>query len=169
MYKLLRLDALIFFVILLFSLSFRITNLDLIEFKTDEAVNLLLSAWPALHHSLPPGGTVSSIGILNPPLFNYILTPLTFFTLDPKTFSFLIGFLNSVAIAFFYLIVKNYYSQVIAFTSSVLFAFSPWAILYSRKIWNQDILVPFFVLMFYSLHKIIIDKKRIFWLTFVLS
>ncbi len=162
-------DTLIFFVILLFSLIFRITNLDLIEFKTDEAVNLLLSALPTLKHSLASGGTVSSIGILNPPLFNYILTPITFFTLDPKVFSFLIALINSFSIAFFYLTIKKYYGQIIAFTSSMLFALSPWAILYSRKIWNQDLLVPFFILMFYSFHKIIRDKKQIFWLPFTLS
>ena len=167
--KILRFDSLIFLIILLFSLTFRVTNLDLIEFKTDEAVNLLLSARPVLHHSLPPGGTVSSIGILNPPLFNYILTPLTFFTLDPKAFSFLIAFINAAAIAFFYLIVKNYYGQIIAFTSSTLFAFSPWAILYSRKIWTQDLLVPFFILLFLSFHKIIKDKNEIFWIPFTLS
>lgn len=169
MKKLLRSEYLIFSIIFLFSLVFRVTNLDLIEFKTDEAVNLLLSSRPALHQSLPPGGTVSSIGILNPPLFNYLLTPLTFFTLDPKFFSLFIALVNALSIAFFYLIVKKYYGQIIAFTSSVLFAFSPWAILYSRKIWNQDLLVPFFILMFYSLHKIISDKKNIFWLTFALS
>lgn len=163
-----RFNILIFSIIFLFSLAFRVANLDLIEFKTDEAVNLLLSARPALYHTLPPGGTVSSIGILNPPLFNYLLAPLTFFTLDPKIFSFLIGSLNSIAIAFFYLIVKKYYGQITAFTSSTLFAFSPWAILYSRKIWTQDLLIPFFILMFYSLHKIY-EKKQRFWILFASS
>lgn len=164
-----RFNILIFSIILLFSLAFRVANLDLIEFKTDEAVNLLLSAWPVLHHTIPPGGTVSSIGILNPPLFNYILTPLTFITLDPKVFSFLIALLNSISIAFFYLIVRKYYGQITAFTSSILFAFSPWAILYSRKIWTQDLLVPFFILLFFSLHKIFTENRQIYWIFIVLS
>lgn len=169
MRRILNIDFLIPLILLLLSLTFRVTNLDLIEFKTDEAVNLLLAARPALHHSLPFGGTVSSIGILNPPLFNYLLTPLAFFTLDPKIFSFLIALVNVLSIFFFYLIVKKYYGRVIAFTSSVLFALSPWAILYSRKIWNQDLLVPFFILMFYSVHKIIEEKNSFFWAPFALS
>lgn len=166
--KFLRFESLIFLVILAFSLLFRISNLNSIEFKTDEAVNLLLAARPVLHHSLLSGGTVSSIGILNPPFFNYILTPITFFTLDPKAFSFLIALINSISIAFFYLIVKKYYGQIIAFTSTVLFSLSPWAIIYSRKIWEQDLLVPFFVILFYSAHKIIKEKKQIFWLPLAL-
>lgn len=169
MSKFLRLDIIIFSIILLFSLIFRITNLDLIEFKTDEAVNLALASRPFFGHSFAPGGTVSSIGVLNPPLFNYILTPLTFFTLDPKAFSFLIALVNSISIALFYLVVKKYYGQIIAFTSSTLFAFSPWAIFFSRKIWTQDLLIPFFVLMFYSLHKTIEERKQIFWLPFTIS
>lgn len=163
-----KLNVLIFLVVLFSSLLFRVTNLNLIEFKTDEAVNLLLTARPVLHHALPPGGTVSSIGVLNPPLFNYLLTPLALLTLDPKAFSLLIALVNSFAIAFFYLIVKNYYGQIIAFTSSILFAFSPWAIIYSRKIWEQDLLVPIFVILFYSTHKILKDKKEVFWLPLTL-
>lgn len=167
--RILNLNILIFSIILVFSLLFRITNLNLIEFKTDEAVNLLLSAWPSLHHTLPPGGTVSSIGILNPPFFNYLLSPLTFFTLDPKIFSLFIALLNSFAIAFFYLIVKKYYGQIIALTSGILFALSPWAIIYSRKIWEQDLIVPFFVVLFYSTHKILKEQKQIFWISLTLS
>jgi len=158
-----RFDILPFFIILLFSLIFRVTNLNLIEFKTDEAVNLILAS------KFLPGGTVSSIGILNPPLFNYLLSPLTLITLDPKVFSFFIALINSLAIAFFYLIVRKYYGNIIAFTASVLFAFSPWAILYSRKIWTQDLLIPFFILMFYSFHKIVKDKKKHFWALFIFS
>lgn len=158
-----RFNILIFSIILLFSLAFRVANLDLIEFKTDEAVNLILAS------KFAPGGTVSSIGILNPPLFNYILTPLTFITLDPKVFSFLIAILNSISIAFFYLIVRKYYGQITVFTSSILFAFSPWAILYSRKIWTQDLLVPFFILLFFSFHKIFKENRQIYWIALTLS
>lgn len=151
------------FVILLFSLAFRITNLDLIEFKTDEAVNLILAS------KFTPGGTVSSVGVLNPPLFNYLLWPLTLITLDPRIFSFLIAFFNSVAVVLFYLLTRKYYTEVIAFISSLFFAFSPWAILYSRKIWTQDLLVPFFILLLYSYHKIIIEKQKKFWALLVIS
>lgn len=158
---------LLFFLIFCLSASFRVTNLNLIEFKTDEAVNLLLAMRPQLGHGLTPGGTVSSIGILNPPLFNYLLTPIVSINWEPRFVTFVIAMINSAAVAFFFLIIRRYYNLNIALISSILFALSPWAILYSRKIWMQDLLIPFFLLVFYSIHKLLIDKKKIYWLPYV--
>jgi hypothetical protein len=162
-------NLLLFLLIFVLSASFRITNLDLIEFKTDEAVNLLLAIRPFLGYELTPGGTVSSIGILNPPLFNYILMPIAAINWDPRFIAFAIGLINSIAIAVFFLIVKKYYSLSIALISSILFALSPWAIIYSRKIWMQDLLIPFFIIIFFSVHKLIIDKKTVYWIPYALS
>lgn len=157
----------LFILIVLFSFIFRITNLNLIEFKTDEAVNLLLASRPLFGHQFAPGGTVSSVGILNSPLFNYILFPFTLLTLDPRGISLIIGLINSVAIGFIFLIIRRYYGITTAFIAGLLLAFSPWAILFSRKIWAQDLLIPFFVPFFYSIHKLVMEKKNIFWVPFV--
>src|SRR3989344_36197 len=155
---------LLFIIIFFVSAIFRLTNLDLIEFKTDEAINLLLASRPLFGHSFAPGGTVSSVGILNPPFFNYILFPFTFLTLDPRGISFFIGLINSLAIAFFFLAIKKYYGTTIAFITTILIALSPWSILYSRKIWTQDLLFPFFIPLFFSIHKLILEKKMFYWL-----
>lgn len=157
----------LFSIILLFSLVFRIINLNLIEFKTDEAINLLLAARPLFGHSFAPGGTVSSIGILNPPLFTYLLFPLTIISLDPRWISFAIGFINSLAIAFLFLVIRIYYNQNIAIISTFLMALSPWAIIYSRKIWTQDLLIPFFVPFFYCFHKLLNKQRQIFWIPYL--
>lgn len=128
-----------------------------------------MASRPLFGHPFAPGGTVSSIGILNPPLFNYFLFPLTYITLDPRFISFAIGLINSFSIGLFFLFVKRYYGPVTALVGSLLFAFSPWSILFSRKIWPQDLLVPLSILFLFSLHKILIDKKLGYWSTFSLS
>lgn len=156
-------------VVLFFSLLFRVTNLDLIEFKADEGINLFLASRPIFGHEFVPGGTVSSIGITNFPLINYILLPFTLISLDPKVISFLIGLLNSLAIVAFFIIVRKYYNQTIALISSLLIATSPWAILFSRKIWAQDFLLPLFIPFFLSIHKIIIDKDEKYWALYSFS
>lgn len=150
-------------VIIAVSSIFRLTNLDIIEFKTDEAINLLLAAQPRFGNPLPPGGTVSSVGILNPPLFTYLLSPLTFFTLDPRIISFVIAFINVLAIAAFFLLFRKYYGLLTAFISTIFMALSPWMILFSRKIWTQDLILPFTLPFFFSLHKIVIEKKLKYW------
>ena len=164
-YLFILLIVLVFFL----SLLFRVTNLGLIEFKADEGINLFLATRPLFGHSFVPGGTVSSLGITNFPLINYILLPFTIVSLDPKIISFFIGLLNSLAIVGFFVIVKRYYNQTIALISSLLIATSPWAILFSRKIWAQDFLLPLFIPLFLSIHKIIIDKNQKYWILYSLS
>lgn len=159
------------YILLVFFLSllFRVINLDLIEFKADEGINLFLATRPIFGHGFVPGGTVSSLGITNFPLINYILLPFAIISLDPKIISFFIAFINSLAVVAFFIIVKRYYNQTIAFISASLIATSPWAILFSRKIWPQDFLFPMFIPFFLSIHKIIFDKDQRYWFLYALS
>lgn len=157
-----RKSILLFLLIIVISAAFRITNLDLIEFKDDEAINLFLAARPIFGHAFTPAGTISSLGILNTPLLNYLLFPFVLISTDPRVISFLIGLLNSIGIGFLFIILKRYYGTTTSFIASILIALSPWSILYSRKIWAQDFLLPFMVILLYALHKIIMEKKSEF-------
>lgn len=158
---------LLLLVVLIAALLFRITFPDIIEFKGDEALSILLAARPIFGHSFSPGATVSSVAIMNPPLINYILFPFIIFTRNPQVISILIGLLNSVAVTFFFITVKKYYNLKTALFSSLLLALSPWAIIYSRKIWIPDFIIPLFMLIFYNVHKILIEKKNIFWIPLI--
>ncbi|RJQ37740.1 hypothetical protein C4559_03325 [Candidatus Microgenomates bacterium] len=155
-----------FIIIVVFSLIFRITNLDVIEFKADEGVSIFLASRPIFGHPFPPGASVSSVGILNSPLFNYALLPILLISLYPPTISFFIGLLNSIAIGVLFLIFKHISNLSIATMAALLMAFSPWSILFSRKIWNPDFLIIFFIPILLSLYKIIIQKKYNYWLLF---
>lgn len=162
-------NKLIFFLIFLLSALFRVTNLDIIEFKIDEATNLLLASFPIFGHPFPPGGIVSSIGILNTPLLNYILFPILLVSLDPRVVVFFIAIINAFSNGFLYLAIRKYYNKNLAIITTLLIAFSPWSILFSRKIWPPDFIFPFFVLLFFGIHKILIDKKVKFWIPAVFS
>ena len=156
----------IFSAVIFISLIFRVIHLSLVEFKADEAINLLLASRPLFGQSFAPGGTVSSVGILNPPLFTYLLFLLTAINRDPKIISLFIAIINSLAIGFLFLLIKRYYGLGAALTATILLAFSPWGIIFSRKIWTQDLIVPFFIPFLYSLHKLIIDKKMVYWIVY---
>ena len=163
---LLRKNFLLILVLILASI-FRLTNLDLIEFKADEGINLFLTSRPIFGHPFPPGGTVSSIGITNFPIANYLLFPMVLISVDPKAISFLIALFNVVAIGLFFLILRKYYSETLAFIASSLLATSPWAILLSRKIWAQDLLFPMMIPLIYSFHKIVVDRDSRFFVLFI--
>lgn len=154
---------LLFVLIVVCSAAFRITNLDYIEFKGDEAANLYFASRPLFGHSIPPFSTTSSMNIPNPPLINYILFPLTAISTNPKSVSFFIGLLNSLSVGFFFLLVKKYYNLTTAFVAGLLLAFSPWSIIYSRKIWAQDLILPLLIPLLLSIHKLIIEKKPAYW------
>lgn len=158
-----------FLVILISALSFRITNLNLIEFKSDEALNIFLAAQPLFGHSFLPGGTVSSLGVLNPPIFNYILFPVTFLSLDPRVITLFMALANVAGIIGFFLLLRKYYGLGTALIASLLLSFSPWAILYSRKIWMQDLLMPATVIMLFAVHKLISEKKDMYWILYAAS
>lgn len=157
-----------FLGVVLLALLFRISYLATIEFKADEAIALFLSAKPLFGDGFAVGSSVSSVGIINPPLFVYLLSPFTFISIDPQFISGIIGFLNAVSVGAFFLIIKKYYGQKTAVFASLLFAVSPWAIIFSRKIWTQDLILPLFIPTLYALHKIIIDKKSAYWFLYAL-
>lgn len=157
-------NKIVFFLVVLFSALFRITNLDIIEFKIDEASNLLLASLPIFGSHFSPAGILSSAGILNTSLFNYILYPLLLISLEPQVVVFFIALANSIANGFFYLIIRKYYNNKLAIITTLLIALSSWSILFSRKIWPPDLIFPFFVILFFSIHKILIDKKGVFWI-----
>lgn len=161
--------TILFAVIITVSSIFRLTNLNVIEFKTDEAINLLLAAQPRFGNPLPPGGTVSSIGILNPPLFTYLLFPITFFTLDPRIISFIMSIVNVISVGLIFLLFRKYYGQLTAFIAAIFLALSPWMILFSRKIWTQDLILPFTLPFLFSMHKIIVEKEMKYWILFTAS
>lgn len=159
----------IFLFIIIVTAFFRVTNLDIIEFKIDEASNLLLASLPIFGSSFAPGGIVTSIGILNTPLFNYLLFPILLISLKPQAVVFFIALANSMANGFFYLTIKKYYNNTLAVITTLLIAFSPWAILFSRKIWPPDLIFPFFIILFLSIHKILVDKETKFWVALIAS
>lgn len=167
--KNIRNTTLLFILITVAAALFRVTYLNYIEFKTDEGINIFLASRPLFGHAMPPGGTVSSVGVLNFPLLNYTLFPALLLSTDPRFLSLYIGVINSLAIGIFFIFLKKYYGLIAALVTSLLMASAPWAVLYSRKIWAQDLIVPFFVLLFISVHKILIDKKKKYWFLYCLA
>lgn len=162
--KLLLFSTFLFIIIL--SAFFRIQNLHLIEFKADEGINLFLATRPIFGHPFPPIGLISSAGIPNPPFFSYLMFPIVYLTLDPKGISFIIGSINSIVIGLFFIFVYRFYGFSTAFFSATLLALSPWSILFSRKIWPPDFILPFVVAILFTLHKIVKDKKEFYWLPY---
>lgn len=138
----------------------RLSFLNLIEFKADEALSLWQLAQFYNSPHLFQTGLIASNGMYNFPLFNFLLIPLTFFSLYPPYVSFLIALLNTIFICLFFLGVQKYFSKFIAFIASIALATSPWNILLNRKIWAQDLIFILALPFFYFLTKTIYEKQK---------
>lgn len=150
------------FWILIFLLGagyFRIFFLNLIEFKLDEATTVYQTVQFFLNPHVIQRGLISGIGVYNFPLFNYLVIILGVFSRDPQFITFLIALINTLLVPIFYLIIRKYYDHITAIFSAFLLAFSPWAIIFSRKIWAQDLILMLLIPLFALLHELIIRKK----------
>ncbi|MBI3361610.1 MAG: glycosyltransferase family 39 protein [Chloroflexi bacterium] len=119
------------------------------EFKADEARLFSLALDLAELKSLPACGIGSSVGLPNSPISVYLFAlPLAApFMRNPISGVLWVGLLNTLAVAACWWIARRYRGTTAALTAALLFATAPWAVIYSRKIWAQDLL-PLFTLAY---------------------
>ena len=143
----------------------RLIRLDLIEFKGDEAI----AAWLALQFvkggALPLAGLMSSVGVTNPPLFIYLLLPLFLVSGDPAVIGVLLVVQSLAAVAICWHVGRRYYGSLTGLVAAALFAVSPWAVVYSRKIWAIDVEPLLTGGVGWALHALVLERKpkAIFW------
>ena len=148
--------------IILLACALRLGYLDLIEFRLDQAQRLLRALeFTKLH--LPSTGVPSSEGIATPPLMSYLLSIPVAFSRDPRVASAFVALLNVVAVIGCYRLARRYYGMRVAIIAAALFAVSPWAVVFSRRISPQGVLVPLGVWLLDALHIALVDRNPWGW------
>lgn len=151
----------LFGLIILAALYLRLYNLSYMEFKGDEAFNSFKALAFAREGAVPLTSAVSSTGINEFPLFIYIIALPFYFTKNPVYAAGFIAVLNTAGVALCYYFVKRFYSSSAALIAAAFYAVNPWQIVFSRKIWTQDLLAPFILLFIYFTYEAVYeDKKR---------
>jgi 4-amino-4-deoxy-L-arabinose transferase-like glycosyltransferase len=134
--------------ILVLAAALRLWNLDATEFKYDEARLANLAA-EFVDTGVPPlRGMGSSAGIDNPPLAVYLISLPVLLTRDPLFVTAYVVVVNLVGIWGAYALGRRYWGTGVGVMASALLAASPWAVFYSRKVWAQDLVLPFVILTF---------------------
>jgi hypothetical protein len=137
----------------------RLTRLDLMEFKFDEATALQMAVALAEGRDWPLAGLMSSVGIHNPPVLIYLLAVPAFFSRDALFVAAAVAVLSSAAIGLAYRVLRPRFGPAIALGSALLLATSPWAVILGRKIWAQDLLVVPCTLLLHTLF-VLIERPR---------
>ena len=137
-------------ITILFAAAFilRFLWLDLMEFKGDEFTALILAYKQAHTAILLKVGLMSSVGLENPPFFIYLMAIPAIFSHSPLFLTYWIVFLNAIGIIFLFIFLRSTFSFRAALWTSALFTSAPWTFIYSRKIWAQNVLFPFLILIF---------------------
>ena len=143
----------------------RFSHLDLLEFQGDEAYAAQLALRFVQHGQLPTAGLMSSVGVTNPPLFIYLLIPMFAISANPVFVSACIALLGLAAVVMCWWIGRKYYGTTAGLVAAAFFAVSPWAVIYSRKIWAQDFVPVFATATMWAVHALAFGKKprAIFW------
>lgn len=128
----------------------RVRQLQLAEFKIDEAVAVDL-ARRVLDGDLVTAGLTSSIGAENPPLFVYLTAIPLAVRDDPLAATAFVGLLGTAAVVLTYVVLRPRFGALVALGAAALFATAPWSVLYGRKLWAQSLLPLVTVLLLWSL------------------
>ncbi len=160
-----RLQWVVLALILAVGAWLRFSHLDLLEFQGDEAYAANLALEFVKHGKLPLAGLMSSVGVTNPPLFIYLLIPMFALSANPAMVSCCIAFLGLAAVVICWHIGRKYYGPIAGLVAAALFAVSPWAVIYSRKVWAQDFVPIFATGAMWALHALVLGKrpKAVFW------
>lgn len=162
-------QRLVFCAVILLAAVLRLSHLDLVEFKADEANHLLRGLEIVEGHRLVPVGSQASLGIAKPPMMSLLMAIPLLVGRDPRLASGFIALLNVAAVAGCFLLARRYYSPRVAVIAATLLAVNPWAVVLSRKVFTADVLTPFLVLCVYALHAAIVGRRPWAWLVAALS
>ncbi|MFC1960659.1 glycosyltransferase family 39 protein, partial [Chloroflexota bacterium] len=155
-----RRDVLGLLLILLVAAVLRLGRPDVLHFQYDQAEIATLAQDVASGRAAHLLGQISSAGLPNSPMAHYILVlPFALFK-DPKAVTLTIALWNVVGVGLLWLLAHRYIDPRVALVVGLLYAISPAAIEYSRKIWVQNVHTPFILLaLLCSLYGFVEGKK----------
>ncbi|MFH1199036.1 MAG: hypothetical protein V1650_02605 [Candidatus Omnitrophota bacterium] len=152
--------------IIILAASLRLSAVWYMEFKGDEATISFIASDFVHKGIFPLVGDRSSQGMYNPAMFIYLLSIPFMFSNNPVIAVSYIALLNIFAVYLCFLFCSHFLNKRVALIASAFFAVNPWVILYSHKIWANNLLVLFVLVFFYSLFKVIFTHKyRYFFLS----
>lgn len=138
----------------------RLVHPELILFDGDESRDLFRTMglvekgiFPGLGAELITGGNLG-------PLEYYVLAIPYFVSSNPVFLTSFVVILNITAVIMLFVFCRDFFNIRTALIASALFAFSPSAIVFSRKIWNPYFLPLFTIIFFYAVFKVKIHKEK---------
>lgn len=152
-------EAAVFLLILLVAALARLGRPDLTEFKADEG-RLLTLALRMSDGEWAVRGISSSVGFPNAPMSVWLYSLPLFIRQHVYAATLFTGALGVAAVAGVYWMGRRYGGATVAIAGALMLAVSPWAIVFSRKIWAQNLLPAVAVAWAISAALAFVDGRR---------
>jgi len=157
-YKKINFAGFALILLLVGSIIVRLIHLESVQFLEDEFAALVL-AYENIHRAPVLVGLQSSTGLYNPPIFIYLLSIATCFSIDPVNLTLYVICLNIAGLLLLFYFFYKHLGLIQSLIVSVIFSSSPWFINFSRKIWAQDVMLPFMALLYIFVFSLLKEYK----------
>lgn len=143
-------EVFIILAIFLIAAFVRLYKIDsYMTFLGDEGRDALIVKRILTTGDIPLIGPPTSVGNMYlGPLYYYMMAvPMTIFWLNPVAAAVQVALIGTATVGLIYFLSREWFGRLAAITASILYAFSPVNIIYSRSSWNPNP-APFFALLF---------------------
>ena len=144
--------------------ALRFNRGDVVEYFHDDAMLATMALELADGLRFPLTGILSSTGIPNPPVSVYAMALPFALSSSPAFAIHVIMAWNAVGVALLWLLARQFGGARIALIAGLLYAVNPWAILFSRKIWAQELHTPIvlfgLLLLLHGFHQSRAERPR---------
>jgi 4-amino-4-deoxy-L-arabinose transferase-like glycosyltransferase len=131
----------------------RLYRLNLAEYRGDDD-DMVTAATQALHQGwLQAHGLISSVPIDNGPVAMWLLMLPLAITSSLLVAQIWVALLNVGSVALCYHVVCTVWNRPLALVATALYAVSPWAVIYSRRLWITAFDAPLALLAFWLLFR----------------
>jgi len=139
----------------------RLARLQWAQYRRDDAIVLGLAQHALSLHQVPWAGMISTLGIDNGPAQVWLAMVGSLGGQSPFAAEYVIALLNVVGLAAGYAFARQAFGRNVAICATLLFAVSSWSVLYSRRLWGNDMMAPFAALCLWSLARVMRRGDRV--------
>ena len=149
-----------FYLIILLAGFLRFYKVDTGDFDGDQGL-MYRMAYDAVHHGLlPVTNSTASLGFANAPGLIYFLMLPAAFSANPLFGVLLTSLLATAAVAITYIFTNRYYGRVAAMVATLLYATAATPLLYSRFLWQPNMMHPFVILFMFVLFGAVVERRK---------
>ncbi|HEY8742067.1 MAG TPA: glycosyltransferase family 39 protein, partial [Chloroflexota bacterium] len=139
----------------------RCAQLNWAQYRRDDAIVLGMAQAALAAHQVPWVGMISTLGIDNGPAQVWLVMLGTLAGPSPFAAAWIVALFNVIGIAACYAFGRCAFGRRVGLIAALLLAVSSWSVLYSRRLWGNDMTAPFAALCLWSLARAVRRGDRV--------